>query len=147
MVNEQAQTLARQMQMNLQQYGIGMEQYLEMLGQTPEQFLAAQRPYAVKTIKGRLTLEAIAQAEGLLATEEDINDQFKEMAEAYNMDIEKVREAISADEIEDLKHDIAANKAAEFLFENGVAVEAPEEEETSEEEAAPAEEAAEAEAE
>lgn len=145
MVNEQAQTLARQMQMNLQQYGIGMEQYLEMLGQTPEQFLAAQRPYAVKTIKGRLTLEAIAQAEGLLATEEDVNKQFEEMAEAYNMEVEKVREAISADEIEDLKHDIAANKAAEFLFENGVAVEAPAEEEETEENAA--EEAAETEAE
>ncbi len=145
MVNEQAQTLARQMQMNLQQYGIGMDQYLEMMGQSADQFLAAQRPYAVKTIKGRLTLEAIAQAEGLLATEEDVEKQFAEMAEAYNMDIEKIREAISGEELEDLKHDIAANKASDFLFDNGVAVEAPAEEEEAEE--APAESAAETEAE
>jgi len=140
MINEQAQTLARQMQMNLQQYGIGMEQYLEMLGQTADQFVAAQRPYAVKTIKGRLTLEAIAEAEGLLATDDDINEQLKEMAEAYHMDIEKVREAVIGDELEDLKHDIAANKASDFLLDNGVAVEAPAEEA---EEEAPAEEAAE----
>ena len=133
MVNEQAQALARQMTMNMQQYGISMEQYLQMIGQTEEQFIQTQRPYAVKTIKGRLTLEAIAQAEGLTATDEDVEKQFAEMAEAYKMDIEKVREAIGAEELEDLKHDIAANKASDFLFENGVAVEAPAEEEAAEE--------------
>jgi len=127
MVNEQARTLARQMAMNMQNYGISMDQYLQMLGQTEDQFVATQRPYAVKTIKGRLTLEAIAEAEGLLATDEDVEEQMNEMAKAYNMDVAKIKEAISAEEMEDLKHDIAANKAADFLLKNGVAVEAPEE--------------------
>lgn len=127
MVNEQARTLARQMAMNMQNYGISMDQYLQMLGQTEDQFVATQRPYAVKTIKGRLTLEAIAEAEGLLATDEDVEEQMNEMAKAYNMDVAKIKEAISAEEMEDLKHDIAANKAADFLLSNGVAVEAPEE--------------------
>ncbi|MGI6071642.1 MAG: trigger factor [Lachnospiraceae bacterium] len=129
MINEQSKILARQMQMNLQQYGIGMEQYLRMINQSPEEFIAAQRPYAVKTIKGRLTLEAIAQAEGLLATEEDVNTQLQEMAEAYHMEIDKVRETVSAEELEDLEHDIAANKASDFLLEKGKAVPAPQLEE------------------
>ena len=141
MVNEQARTLARQMAMNMQNYGISMDQYLQMLGQTEDQFLATQRPYAVKTIKGRLTLEAIAEAEGLLATDEDVAEQVDEMAKAYNMEADKIREALSAEELEDLKHDIAANKAADFLLKNGVAVEAPEEPEEEEKtEEAPAEE-------
>ncbi len=130
MVNEQARALTQQMAMNMQQYGISFEQYLQMIGQTQEQFVASQRPHAVKTIKGRLTLEAIAEAENLLATDEDVEEQLKEMSEAYKMDIEKIRSAISADELDDLKHDIAANKAAKFLLDNGIAVE--ESKETSE---------------
>ena len=140
MVNEQARTLSRQMAMNMQNYGISMDQYLQMLGQTEDQFLASQRPYAVKTIKGRLTLEAIAEAEGLLATDEDVEEQIGEMAKAYNMEADKIREAISAEEMEDLRHDIAANKAADFLLANGVAVEAPEESEEEKAEEAPEEE-------
>lgn len=132
MVNEQARTLARQMVMNMQNYGISADQYLQMIGQTEEQFVATQRPYSVKTIKGRLTLEAIAEAEGLLATDEEVEEQFNEMAQAYNMDVAKIKEAISAEELEDLKHDIAANKAADFLLKNGVAVEPAAEPETEE---------------
>ena len=127
MVNEQARSLAQQMAMNMQNYGISFDQYLQMIGQTADQYIATQRPYAVKTIKGRLTLEAIAEAEGLLATDEEVEQQFQEMADAYHMEVAKIKEAISAEELEDLKHDIAANKAAAFLLENGVAVEAKEE--------------------
>ena len=133
MVNEQARSLAQQMSMNMQNYGISFEQYLQMIGQTAEQYIATQRPYAVKTIKGRLTLEAIAEAEGLTATEQEVEEQFQEMADAYHMDVAKIKEAISPEEVEDLRHDIAANKAAAFLLENGVAVEAKEEEAPAEE--------------
>lgn len=146
MVEEQARSIARNIQMNMQQYGIAFDQYLEMMGQTEAQFLNAQKPSALKSIKSRLVLEAIAKAEGLEATEEDIEEQYSEMAEAYQMAVEKIKEAISDEEKEDLKADIAATKASDFLLSNGKAVpkkeeaaEAPEEEAPSE----PAEEAAE----
>lgn len=132
MVREQAKVGAQNMQMNLQQYGIGMDQYLQMLGMSYEQFVESQKPSARKLIQSRLLLDAIAKAEGLEATKEDIDKQFEEMAEVYQMTVEKVREVYIGDEYEDLKADIAVNKASELLFANGVAVPAPvkEEEET-----------------
>ncbi len=130
MINEQADTASRQMQMNLQQYGISMQQYLDMLGQTPQQYFESQKPGALRTIQSRLVLEAIAKAEGLEASEDDVQEQYNEMAEVYQMSVEKIMDAISPEELEDLKSDIAASKAADFLFDNATAVAAPAEEET-----------------
>ena len=128
MVTERARVQARNVQMDLQNYGIQFDQYLGMLGMTAEQFLEQQKPGALKMIKGRLVLEAIAKAEGLEATEEDVQKQFEEMAQVYRMDVDKVKEAIVGDELEDLKIDIMCTKASDFILENGKAVPAKEEE-------------------
>lgn len=133
MVLEQAKVGAQNMAMNLQQYGMEMDQYLQMLGMTYDQFVISQKPSALKLIQSRLILGAIAKAEGLEATEEDITEQFEQMAEVYNMSVEKVREVYIGDEYEDLKEDIAVNKASNLLFECGVAAPAPAAEEKEEE--------------
>ena len=114
--------------------GISLDQYLQIMGQTYEQFTEQVKPQALKSTKTRLTLEAIVEKEGIEATEEDITDEINKMAEAYDMEADNVRKMLGDDEMKTLKTDIAVNKAAEFLFENGTAVEkkAGEEEKLSE---------------
>ena len=103
--------------------GISLDQYLQIMGQTYEQFTEQVKPQALKSTKTRLTLEAIVEKEGIEATEEDITDEINKMAEAYDMEADNVRKMLGDDEMKTLKTDIAVNKAAEFLFENGTAVE------------------------
>ena len=111
-----------------------MEQYLQIMGQTHEQFLEQVKPQALKSTKTRLTLEAIVEKEGIEVTEDDVTDEINKMAEAYDMEPDNVRNMLSEDDMKTLKMDLAVNKAAEFIFENGVAVEAaPENEEASDE--------------
>ena len=114
--------------------GISLDQYLQIMDQTYEQFTEQVKPQALKSTKTRLTLEAIVEKEGIEATEEDITDEINKMAEAYDMEADNVRKMLGDDEMKTLKTDIAVNKAAEFLFENGTAVEkkAGEEEKLSE---------------
>lgn len=125
--------------------GITLEQYLQIVNETYDQFVEQVRPQALKNTKIRLTLEAIAAKENIEASEEDINNEIKKMAEEYEMEEDKVRGMFNDEEMENLKMDIAVNKAADFLFDNGVAVEKKEEpgEESKGEaaEAAPAPEA------
>ena len=145
MIDMQARQSADDFAYRMESQGIPMDQYLQLTGQTREKFMADIRPHALQTIKERLVLEAIAKAENLEVTEEDIDAEVQKMADMYKMDIDKVKELLTDKEKDSMKEDIAVQKAADFVFENGVAVEkkeeAPAEEKAAED--APAEEAAE----
>ncbi len=127
MLDAQAEQSARDFAMRMESQGISIDQYLNLVGQTSEKFMEDIRPHALQTIKERLTLEAIAKAEGIEVTEEMVDEEMKKMADAYQMDIEKLKELLSDQEKEGMKVDIAVSKAADFLFENGKAVEKKEE--------------------
>ncbi len=152
MIDAQARQSADDFAMRMESQGISMDQYLQLVGQTREKFMADLRPHALQTIKERLVLEAIAKAENIEVTDEDVEAEIQKMADMYKMDIEKAKQLLSDKEKENLKVDIAVSKAADFVYENGVPVEKPAEEEAPAEEAAaeeapaeetPAEEAAE----
>ncbi len=134
MIDAQAQQSAREFAMRMQSQGISMPQYLNLVGQTEEKFMEDMKPHALQTIRERLALEAVAKAEEIEVTEEDIENEIKKMAEMYQMDIEKAKELVSDEEKEAMKNDLAISKAAEFIYEHGKAVEKkPEEPETAEE--------------
>ena len=72
---------------------------------------------AKKRIQGRLVLEAIAKAENLEATEEDLEAEFKRLSEEYNMEVDKVKEYFGNDDsIESVKEDLATQKALDLLL-------------------------------
>ena len=147
MIDAQAEQHARDFAMRMESQGIPMDQYLNLVGQTPEKFMEDIRPHALQTIKERLVLEAVAKAEGIEVTEEVVEEEFKKMADMYGMEVDKLKEMLSDKETESMKTDIAISKAADFLYENGVGVEKKEEpaEEAPAEETpaeSPAEEAA-----
>ena len=77
-----------------------------------EQFRASFMPQAEKQVKIRLALEAVAAAEQIEASEEDVNAEIKRIADQYKMEEDKVRELVNMDE---LKKDLAVNKAIDFI--------------------------------
>lgn len=104
----------------IEQQGLSLQAYLQYIGQTPEQFRASFMPQAEKQVKTRLAYEAVAAAEGLVASDEDVEAEISKLAEQYSMETEKVRELIN---VEDVKADLAMRKAIDFVKANAVITE------------------------
>ena len=102
----------------IQSQGISMEQYMQITGMDVQTFLAQAKPQAEKNIKSRLVLEAVVKAEGIEANEEDLNEEIKRMAEAYNLEVAKVEEILGEAGKKQIAEDLAVSKAAQFLVEN-----------------------------
>lgn len=83
MVDEFAQRISMQ--------GLSMEQYLQFTGTNYNQMVEQVKPQAEKRIKSRLVLEAVAAAEKLEVTDEEYDKEIEVMAEAYQMDVDKVK--------------------------------------------------------
>ena len=113
MVEVEIDRMLEQQAMQLQQYGISMEQYQKMMGVNEAMVRDSARPDALKSIQLRLALGAIAQAEGIEVTDEDLEAEFNKLAEQYQIEIEKVKAAIAA---EDLKNDLMMQKAQDLVI-------------------------------
>ena len=96
----------------VEQQGLRREDYLKYMGQTVEQFRASFMPQAEKQVKIRLALEAVAAAENIVASEEDVDAEIKRIADQYKMEEKQVRDVVNMD---DLKNDLAVTKAIDFI--------------------------------
>ena len=110
MVDEFAQRISMQ--------GLSMEQYLQFTGTNYNQMVEQVKPQAEKRIKSRLVLEAVAAAEKLEVTDEEYDKEIEVMAEAYQMDADKVREMLGEREAKNIRKDLLVRKAADFVVEN-----------------------------
>lgn len=113
--------LINDMALRLQRQGLILEKLLEKSGKTIEQLKEDFRPQAEKDVKTELVLEAIAKAEGIEATEEDIDKEIEKMASLLKQDLAKVREKMGKD-LEGLKYDIIIRKTIDFLVDNSISV-------------------------
>ena len=117
MINDQAEDMVRDFGQRLQMQGLKLEQYLQYTGMTMPQMIESNKEAAKKRIQGRLVLEAIAKAENLEATEEDLEAEFKRLSEEYNMEVDKVKEYFGSDDsIKSVKEDLATQKALDLLL-------------------------------
>ncbi len=116
----------------LQSQGLNLETYLQYTGATLEDFKNTFRPQAESQVKFRLALEKIVELENIVADEKDIEAQYEKMAKDYNIDVERVKAAVPAEEI---AKDLAVGKAIDFIKANAEIVEV---EEKKEEKKAPA---------
>ena len=112
MYDERMDEMVNDFAFRVQQQGLNMDDYLKYMGQTVEQFRAAFEPQAEKQVKIRLALEAVAAAEGIVASDEEVEAKLQEMADQYKMELEKVKELVN---IEDLTKDLAVGKAIDFI--------------------------------
>ena len=131
MVELQAERMMEQFKQQLAAQGIPFDQYLQMTGTTEADFRKQADGPAAEQVKMDLAVEAIVKAEGLEATDEDVENELKNVAEKYGMDLETVKKYLRP---EDVKEQVIREKAVKVVADSAVAV-------------APAEEKAELEAE
>ena len=118
MIETQQKQMVDEFMQGITMQGLTPEQYYQFTGASRERLIAQVKPQAEKRIRARLVLEAIAKAENITASEEDYEDELKVMAEAYQMEVDKVREMLPEKNAAQIKEDIAVRKAAEFAVAN-----------------------------
>ena len=123
-LDTQMERFAYQLQMS----GYSMEQYAQMMGGDVNTMRNAFRPAAEKQAKISVTLEKIVEAEGLTVTDEEIEEEFKSLAEQYQLELDKVKEMVPMGE---LTGSLTTRKAVKVIVDSAVAV-APKAEEKAE---------------
>ncbi len=118
MIKYNQERIMNEMSQRMMYQGLQMEQYLQLMGTTKEEFLERVKPDAIARIKTSLVLEAVAAAENIVASDEDVDAEIQDMAAQYQMKPEELKDMIGAPEMENIKKDIASRKALEFLGEN-----------------------------
>ncbi|MBQ9940306.1 MAG: trigger factor [Clostridia bacterium] len=108
----------------MQSQGLDLDTYFKYTGTTINDLKAQMKPQAERQVKVRLALEKVVELEKIEPTEEDITAEYKAIADAYKMEIEKVQEALEKDAV---KKDLAMRKASEFIKDNAKITEVAEE--------------------
>ena len=104
----------------MQQQGLTLDQYMQFTGMTADKMMDELRPQAEKRIKTRLVLEAIAKAENIEITDEKLDEEIAKMAEAYQMEADKLKSFMGDKEKEQMKQDMAVQEAITFVVDNAV---------------------------
>lgn len=112
MVHDEVHRAMNEFMGNMQRQGISPEMYFQLTGTTEEDLHKQYEADADKRVKTNLVIEAIAKAEGFEVSDEEIEKEINDLASEYNMEVEQVRNLLSADM---LKHDIAMKKAVEVV--------------------------------
>ena len=102
----------------LRYQGMSIDQYFKYTGMNAETMMEQIKPQAEQKIKTQLVLEAVAKAENIEVTDDDVEAEIKKIADNYKMDVEKVKETLGAGNEDAIKKDIAMQKAIDFITEN-----------------------------
>lgn len=127
MIDEQTQQMIQEFAGRLSSQGLSFDQYMQMTGMTVDALMGQMKPEAEKRIRTRLALEAIVDAEKIKATAKDIDKEIENMANMYQMEVDKIKEMIGDAEKEQIGKDLAVQKAVDFVVKNAVEVEPAEE--------------------
>ena len=119
MIEDEVNTELQNFDYQLRSQGMSLERYSKMLGGDLSGFKNSIRPSAEKQVRMRVVLNAIADAEKLEATEEELNAEYQKLAEQYGMDVEKIKAAVPA---EDISTDLKVRKARDLIVAKAVAV-------------------------
>lgn len=122
MVDEQVRRMADDFANRIQSQGLSVEQYFQFTGMTAEKLLEQMRPEAVKRIQNSLVLEAVAEAEQIEISDERLEEELVKMAEAYKMELDKLKEMVSEDAKAQIKKDLAVQEAVDLVRDAAVEV-------------------------
>jgi trigger factor len=115
MITAQANQIAEDFAQRMKYQGLSLEQYFQYTGMDAKKFFDSLKPQAVKRIQSRLVLEAVAKAENIEVSEEELEKELSEMAVAYQMEADKLKELVGDKEKEQIKADIAVQKAVDLV--------------------------------
>ena len=119
LVENELDTQMERFAYQLQMSGYSMEQYAKMMGGDVSTMRNAFRPAAEKQAKISVTLEKIVEVEGLTVTDEEIEEEFKSLAEQYQLEVDKVKEMVPMGE---LTGSLTTRKAVKLIADSAVAV-------------------------
>ena len=114
MYDNQASKMVRDFEMRLRAQGMDMNTYMQYMGMDVNGLKDMYREEAEKRVKLRLALETVAKKESIEVSEDDLNEEYQKMADAYKMEIDKVKAAVPA---ESLTEDIKVEKALKLVKE------------------------------
>jgi len=147
MINDQLDKLIENFSYQVQMAGMRMEDYMNMIGADMASMRSSYAPMAQAQVKSELAMNKIAELEGIEISDEDVDAEYTRLAEAYEMDVENVKQYMPAD---DIKYSLKLDRASKLVIEAAVATSeqpdlSPEDIELIQEVAAQAAERAEAE--
>ncbi|MDP4084525.1 MAG: trigger factor [Bacillota bacterium] len=116
MVETEINRMMQEFEQRLQTQGMNLELYFQFSGQDESALREQMKEEAENRVRVNLTLEAIAKAENLVATDEDVNAELEKMAQMYNMTVENIKNALGG--LEGIKSDLKLKKAVDFLIAN-----------------------------
>ena len=104
--------------MRIQNQGMRVDDYMSMMGMTPEMMRTSARPAALKQVQMELALTAVAKAEGLEVSDEEYEAEITKLSEQYNMPVEQVKAVVAQ---EALKQDLMLRKASRVVLDSAKA--------------------------
>ncbi|KAB7708595.1 trigger factor [Bacillus aerolatus] len=116
MVENEIDRMLQEFTQNLSMQGMNLDLYYQFSGQSEADLRSQMKENAETRVRTSLTLEAIAQAENLEATEEDTEAELSKMADQFNLSVEDIKKALG--NLEGMQGDLKIRKAIEFLVEN-----------------------------
>lgn len=117
MYTNEVNQMIREFDMRLRQQGLDINTYMQYMGMGVDVLAENYRPQGEKRVKLRLVLEKIAEKEAIDPSKEDLDNEYKRLADLYSIDEEKVRASIPE---EDLKKDLAVEQAMQLVKDNAV---------------------------
>jgi trigger factor len=120
MIDTEVDRMMQEFEQRLQMQGMNLELYFQFSGQDENALREQMKEEGEKRVRVSLTLEAIAAAENLEVSEEDVDAELNKMAETYNMTIDNIKAALG--NLDGIKGDLKVRKAVEFLVENSKTV-------------------------
>ena len=115
MLETQCRQMLDDFSRRMQSQGLSMDQYFQFTGMTADKMMEDMKPQALKRIQTRLVLEKVAEVENIQPTEEEVNEEISKMAEAYKMEADKLKELLGERELEQMKKDMAVQKAVTLV--------------------------------
>ena len=115
MIDAQAENMVQDMARRMQSQGLSLDMYLKYTGMNVEQMKEQDSPDAEKRIRTRLVLEAVAKAENIQISDEKVDEEVAKMAEAYKMEVEKLKSYMSESDVKQMKEDLAVQQAVDLL--------------------------------
>lgn len=115
MIETQVQTMINDYARRIQGQGMSFSEYLKFTGTSIEQLKNQARPQAERTIRTRLVLETVAKTENIQVSEEKLEEEIKNMANAYRIDVERAKQRMGEEGLKQMKEDLAVQEAVDFL--------------------------------
>ena len=122
MVDYETDQLVNDMAQRIQAQGIGFEQYLSMMGMTVDAMREQAKPSALERVRRDLALGAIVAAENITVSDEEVEAEYKRLAEEYHMELDQVKQAVEA---ENLRKELSVKKAEQVIYDSAKAGKAP----------------------